>query len=96
MDSKNVILVATCLLLSLPVLANLPPSSKFSFVAPELATKESSKPDFDDSPLSKTRKKGQLEWREEPKYRQYSKVKKDPMTGEITDESYGVNFYYLP
>ncbi|MCJ7927388.1 MAG: hypothetical protein MUW55_16160 [Pantoea vagans] len=92
MNRKNVILVATCLFFSLPVLANLPLSSKFSFVAPELATKESSKPDFDGSPLSKIRKKGQTEWREEPKYRQYSKVKKDPMTGEITNETYGVEF----
>ncbi|HEB3195114.1 TPA: hypothetical protein RZB94_004517, partial [Salmonella enterica subsp. enterica serovar Liverpool] len=84
--------ITTCLFFSLPALANHLPSSKFSFVPQKLVAKESSRLDFDNSPPNKKIEESQPEWREEPKYRQYSTVTKDRVTGEITKESYGIEF----
>ncbi len=92
MIKKSSFFLTSYFVLSLPVLADLPVSSKLSFIAPEPAIQESSKPNSDNSPLSTTSKKDQLEWSEEPKYRQYSEEKRDPVTGEITQETYGIDF----
>jgi len=107
MDKKNIFFLAAYVFLSFPALADRTVSSKLSFVATEPENQESSKlsfvspenqesskPNFDNSPLNKKIKKNQPEWSEEPKYRQFSKEKRDAMTGEITDESYGIDFYY--
>ncbi|ECF8135102.1 hypothetical protein U2T19_004872 [Salmonella enterica] len=88
---KKYAFVSICVMLTLPALATPPDSSDF-FVLPERAIKEPSKPKSEYPGLDKRVKEKSREWEESPEYRQYSEKKTDPITGEITYESYGIEF----